>query len=108
MAKSTNSDNSTKARPIGHGKDPLAEGNTLVNPSNSTDETRYEVKERSDDVRKASENDDQQADEPAQQPNAPSTPATETPNSDETEQAEVAEGRKESDPLAEKANKVAA
>lgn len=90
----SNDSNKVEARPIGQGKDPLAEGNTLVNPSNTEAETHYDVKERSDDVR-ASEINGQDANERAEQHNAQSLPASEVANSDETEQSEVAEGRTE-------------
>lgn len=86
--------NKAEARPVGEGKDPLAEGNTLVNPSNTEAETHYDVKERSDDVR-ASEINGQDANERAEQHNAQSQPASDVANSDATEQDEVAEGRTE-------------
>lgn len=42
------------ARPVKEGKDPLAEGNTLVNPKGSSeDDNVYELLESSEDVRKA-------------------------------------------------------
>lgn len=42
------------ARPIKEGKDPLAEGNTLINPQGtSEDDNIYELLESSEDVRKA-------------------------------------------------------
>jgi hypothetical protein len=84
-----------EARPIGEGKDPLAEGNTLVNPTNTEAETHYEVKERSADVA-AAENtiDGQDANERAEQHNA-SGAAPVTANADSAEQDEVAEDRTE-------------
>lgn len=52
--KAVDSEFSVDARPIGEGKDPLAEGNTLVNPKGSTeDDNVYELLESSEDVRKA-------------------------------------------------------
>jgi ABC-type uncharacterized transport system YnjBCD substrate-binding protein len=83
-----------EARPVGMGKDPLAEGNTLVNPSNSEAETHYEVKQRSADVQ-ASEINGQNANERAEEHNTQSLPASEVPNSDQDEQDEVAESRTE-------------
>lgn len=85
-----------EARPVGQGKDPLAEGNTLVNPTNSEAETHYEVKERSEDVQaKEAQNkiDGQDANERAEQHNAQAVDAP--ANSDQSEQDAVAEGRKE-------------
>jgi hypothetical protein len=87
-----------EARPIGEGKDPLAEGNTLVNPTNSEGETHYEVKERGEDVAaQDAQNkiDGQDANERAEEHNSQSTAASEVPNSDAAEQDEVAEGRTE-------------
>jgi hypothetical protein len=43
MAKSKKSEDKVEARPIGEGKDPLAEGARLRNPSNTTGETHYEA-----------------------------------------------------------------
>lgn len=86
-----------EARPIGEGKDPLAEGNTLVNPSNTEAETHYEVKERSEDVAaQDTQNtiDGQDANQRAEQHNA-SDAAPVTSNSDSAEQNEVADGRTE-------------
>jgi len=54
--KAVESEFAVDARPIGEGKDPLAEGNTLVNPKGSTeDDNVYELLESSEDVRKAEE-----------------------------------------------------
>lgn len=86
--------NLVEARPIGEGKDPLAEGNTLVNPTNSEAETHYQVKERSDDVR-ASEINGQDANERAEQHNAQTPPPADVPNGDNGDQDAVAEGRTE-------------
>lgn len=86
-----------EARPIGEGKDPLAEGNTLENPSNTEAETHYNVKERSEDVAaQDAQNtiDGQDANERAEQHNA-SDAAPVTANSDSVEQNEVADGRTE-------------
>lgn len=83
-----------EARPQHQGKDPLAEGNTLVNPTNSEAETHYDVKERSEDVQKADNTiNGQDANQRAEQHNAEAADAP--VNSDEAEQAEVAEGRTE-------------
>lgn len=92
---SKKTDNSkVEARPIGSGKDPLAEGNTLSNPSNTEAETHYDVKERSEDVQ-AAENtiNGQDANERAEQHNtqlAQGAPDHETPNQDESDQEEAA------------------
>lgn len=51
--KFVDSDFVIDARPKTEGKDPLAEGNTLINPTNSEDENVYELLESSEDVRKA-------------------------------------------------------
>lgn len=86
-----------EARPIGEGKDPLAEGNTLVNPSNTEAETHYEVKEKSEDVAAQDVQNTingQDANQRAEQHNA-SNAAPVTANSDTTEQNEVADGRVE-------------
>lgn len=85
-----------EARPQHQGKDPLAEGNTLVNPTNSEAETHYEVKERGADVQEAENKiNGQDANERAEEHNAQSLPASDVANSDSDEQAEVAEGRTE-------------
>lgn len=87
-----------ESRPIGEGKDPLAEGNTLVNPTNTEAETHYEVKEKSEDVaaQDAQNNtiNGQDANQRAEQHNA-SGAAPVTANSDTAEQDEVADGRVE-------------
>lgn len=86
-----------EARPIGEGKDPLAEGNTLVNPTNTEAETHYEVKEKSEDVAaQEAQNtiDGQDANQRAEQHNA-SDAAPVTANSDTADQDEVADGRTE-------------
>lgn len=104
-SKTTNSASNTdkvEARPIGEGKDPLADGNTLVNPTNTEAETHYEVKERSDDVR-AAENtiDGQDANERAEEHNtqltqgAPSHATPQHGNGDQESQESVAAGRVE-------------
>lgn len=103
-APQTNSDQA-EARPVGEGKDPLAEGNTLVNPSNTEAETHYDVKERSEDVQ-TSQIAGQDANERAEEHNAQAAvPAAEVPNSTEAEQDEAAEGRVEpgEEPAAEEA-----
>lgn len=101
-------DNSVaEARPIGAGKDPLAEGNTLKNPTNSEAETHYEVKERGEDVTaQDAQNkiDGQDANARAEAHNAQlaqGAPDHETPNQDEAEQDEVAAGREETPAAAE-------
>lgn len=98
MAKSKKSEdkqgNEVEARPQHQGKDPLAEGNTLVNPTNTEAETHYEVKERSEDVQ-ASEIAGKDANERAEEHNAQAYQVHEVPNSDTAEQDAVAEGRKE-------------
>jgi hypothetical protein len=86
-----------EARPIGEGKDPLAEGNTLVNPTNTEAETHYEVKEKSEDVAAQDAQNTingQDANERAEQHNA-SDAAPVTANSDTADQDEVADGRTE-------------
>lgn len=97
--KSQSNDSMTEARPIGAGKDPLAEGNTLVNPTNTEAETHYEVKERGEDVQAAETSiNGQDANERAEQHNQQLTqgaPSHDTPNHDTEEQDEVAEGRVE-------------
>jgi hypothetical protein len=115
------SSDKAEARPIGQGKDPLAEGNTLVNPTNSEAETHYDVKERSSDVQARSQIAGQDANERAEEHNAQATAQTsDVPNASEADQAEVAAGRvepdaapeadvtEEPDPLAEQANEKAA
>lgn len=84
-----------EARPQHQGKDPLAEGNTLVNPTNTEAETHYEVKERSEDVQKASEIAGQNANERAEVHNGQVAQPHDVPNSDVAEQDEVAAGRVE-------------
>ncbi len=87
-----------EARPIGEGKDPLADGNTLVNPSNTEAETHYEVKESSEEVSKI---DGQNANQRAEEHNAQAgqvndTPQqVEVPNRTEKQQEEDAADREE-------------
>lgn len=86
-----------EARPIGEGKDPLAEGNTLHNPTNSEAETHYEVKETS---KEASKIKGQDANERAEQHNAEAVVANagdDAPKPDLEEQEEIAAKRAESD-----------
>lgn len=93
--KSTDSGDQVEARPVGQGKDPLAEGNTLVNSTNTEAETHYNVKERSEDVQ-ASEINGKNANERAEEHNAEAPqPGLEVPNSDAAEQEAVAAGRTE-------------
>lgn len=92
-------DSKAEARPIGEGVDPLAAGNTLVNPTNSTGETHYDVKEKSDDVMaQEAQNkiDGVDADARAEMHNA-QTPAPTVPNADEADQEEAAADREEED-----------
>lgn len=84
-----------EARPQYEGKDPLAAGDTLVNPSNGESETHYEVKERSEDAAAADAKGRQDANVLAEAHNAQSLPASEVPNADKAEQNEVAAGRVE-------------
>ena len=98
MSKSKKSADQVEARPVGQGKDPLAEGNTLENPTNTEAETHYNVKEKSEDVQaREAENtiNGQDANERAEEHNAQSLPASDVPNSDAEEQDEVAAGREE-------------
>lgn len=115
---SKKSDNNVEARPIGQGKDPLAEGATLHNPSNSEAATHYEAdtSELKAEERAAKER-GLDANERAEVHNAQSPqPQSDAPNADLDEQEEVAEGRvepgteggDEEDPLTEKANRKAA
>lgn len=100
-SKKSVSNDAAEARPIGEGKDPLAEGNTLENPSNTEAETHYNIKERSEDVAaQDAQNkiDGQDANERAEEHNAQVAPASSAPNSDTTEQDAVAEGRVEEAP----------
>lgn len=62
-----------EARPIGEGKDPLAEGERLYNPTNTEAETHYEA-DRSElnDEEKASKIRNQNANERAEEHNAES------------------------------------
>lgn len=97
--------NVAEARPVGQGKDPLAEGNTLENPTNSEAETHYNVKERGEDVQ-AAENtiNGKDANQRAEEHNtqiAQGAPDHETPDQGQPAQDEVAAGREE--PAAEQA-----
>lgn len=101
-SNSSQSEGQVEARPIGQGKDPLAEGNTLVNPSNTEAETHYDVKQTSEE---ASKIDGQDANQRAEQHNTELTqgaPDHETPNHDQTDQDEAAEGRTEESAAAAK------
>lgn len=101
MSKSKKSDDQVEARPIGEGKDPLADGNTLENPTNTEAETHYKVKEKSEDVQaeeNASRIAGQNANERAEEHNAHAANVNQphdVPNSDAEEQDEAAEGREE-------------
>lgn len=94
--ETTNSDQA-EARPIGEGKDPLAEGNTLENPSNTEAETHYNVKERSEDVQAQDAQNKisgQNANERAEEHNAQSADASANavPNESTADQDEAADG----------------
>lgn len=91
-----------EARPQGQGKDPLAEGNTLVNPTNTEAETHYDVKQTSE---QASQIDGQDANERAEQHNNPEAQAADdTPEQVEvperTEEQEEADGEERQDAMA--------
>lgn len=93
------SSDQAEARPIGEGKDPLSEGNTLANPTNSEAETHYNIKENGAAVQ-AAENtiNGQDANQRAEQHNAQlaqGAPDHDTPNQSQAEQDAVAEGRVE-------------
>lgn len=82
-SRQLNTEGQAEARPIGQGKDPLAEGNTLVNPTNTEAETHYDVKERGEDVQaQEAENtiNGQDANERAEQHNAQSGNVNDTPD----------------------------
>lgn len=68
---SKKADNQVEARPVGQGKDPLAEGARLHNPTNTEAETHYEA-DRSElnDEEKASKIRGQNANERAEEHNA--------------------------------------
>lgn len=86
-----------ETRPVGEGKDPLAEGNTLENPSNTEAETHYNIKERSEDVAAQDAQNTingQDANQRAEQHNA-SAAAPVTVNADQADQDEVAADRVE-------------
>lgn len=88
-----NSDAKVEARPIGEGKDPLAEGATLHNPTNSEGETHYEADTSELDAEAtAAENriGGQDANQRAEQHNAESDVLPHTAN---PEQDEVAANR---------------
>lgn len=90
-------DDQVEARPIGEGKDPLAEGARLHNESNTEAETHYKA---DDSELKAEENASkirgQDANERAEEHNAnAAAPVSSVPNSDKSEQDEVAAGREE-------------
>lgn len=99
-AVTNNNKSKVEARPIGEGKDPLAEGEKLHNPTNTTGETHYEADSSELDAeREAAKNriGGQDADARAEEHNAESptapdnVPETATANEQET----VAAGRVE-------------
>lgn len=88
MSNSKTAEDTIDARPVGHGKDPLAEGMRLHNPSNSSDANSYEVSSNEVTAPKAHVVADGQV-------SAPVKPAHKTPNKSKEEQEEVAAGRVE-------------
>lgn len=110
MSKKSSDKSVAEARPIGQGKDPLAEGNTLKNPSNTEAETHYDVKERGEDVQKAEHTiNGKDANLRALEHNAKSSNVKMADNNlSPEEQDAVAQNRQESDPLTKAANKKAA
>lgn len=104
-----NSDGTVEARPIGQGKDPLAEGARLHNPSNSESETHYKADTselNAEEKAAANRASGQDANALAEEHNAQGqveTAPTTVSNSDQAAQDEVAEGRVEpgEDPVPE-------
>lgn len=91
--KADSNSDKVEARPIGEGKDPLAEGERLYNPTNTEAETHYEA-DRSElnDEEKASKIRGMNANERAELHNRESQPLpSDTPNGTDADQAEVAE-----------------
>lgn len=88
MSNSKTAEDTIDARPVGHGKDPLAEGMRLHNPSNSSDADSYEVSSNEVTAPKAHVVADGQV-------SAPVKPVHKTPNKSKEEQEEVAAGRVE-------------
>lgn len=88
-----------EARPIGQGKDPLAEGARLHNPSNTEGETHYDADNselNAEETAAKNRINGQDANERAEDHNAQALNGTsDTPNSDQVEQNEVAAGRTE-------------
>jgi hypothetical protein len=96
-------DSKVEARPIGQGKDPLAEGERLHNPTNTEAETHYDA-DRSElnDEERASKIRGQNANERAEEHNAQAasgvsdTPQeVEVPERSEEQEAEDAEERQD-------------
>lgn len=113
-AKSTDSTstkattNEVEARPIGEGKDPLAEGERLHNPTNTTAETHYEADDSELKAEEAaSKIRGENADERAERHNAASSNQqlddSSKPKTD-VEAAKEADEALEADPLHEAAN----
>jgi len=82
------------ARPIGEGKDPLAEGNTLVNPSNTEDHNTYEILETSEGVRQAEKNIARMTEEYHAPPAVVPSRVRVRPNKSEKDLAEATKNRK--------------
>lgn len=93
----TSRSDTVEARPIGEGKDPLAEGERLYNPTNTEAETHYDAdRSELDDEEKASKIRGLDANERAEIHNAETAiPSDEVPNGDDAEQEEVAQSRVE-------------
>lgn len=90
------SDNKVEARPIGEGKDPLAEGERLHNPTNTEAETHYDAdRSELDDEERASKIRGMNANERAEVHNQESSNAkmATVPNEDSEAQEEVAAER---------------
>ena len=92
-AETKKSNDQVEARPIGEGKDPLAEGNTLENPTNTEAETHYKVKERSEDVQKTSKIAGKNANERAEVHNAQQAQPHNSSNESNEDLADATEGR---------------
>lgn len=77
------------ARPIKEGKDPLSEGNTLVNPDNTEDHNTYEVLETAEGVRQAEINAARMVEEYHTAPTAAPARVRVRPNKSEAELADT-------------------
>lgn len=98
--EATQAKSKVEARPIGEGKDPLAEGERLVNPTNTTAETHYEADSSELNAeREAAKNriGGQDADTRAEEHNAesPTAPDNVPDTANANEQETVAEDRVE-------------